>query len=57
MIHVLLFDLMYRVSELLQGKGAGKAGRYQGKSNNLTRRAEAEALLQEYSCKLTMVET
>ncbi|XP_051770646.1 alanyl-tRNA editing protein Aarsd1 [Ctenopharyngodon idella] len=42
-----------RVSELLQGKGAGKAGRYQGKANSLVKRAEAEALLQEHSCKLT----
>nr|XP_055031808.1 alanyl-tRNA editing protein Aarsd1 isoform X1 [Misgurnus anguillicaudatus] len=49
-------ELGPRVSELLQGKGAGKAGRYQGKSNSLTKRAEAEALLQEYSCKLTVVE-
>ncbi|XP_018944239.1 alanyl-tRNA editing protein Aarsd1 [Cyprinus carpio] len=42
-----------RVSELLQGKGAGKAGRYQGKANSLVKRAEAEALLKEHSCKLT----
>uniref|UniRef100_A0A671S8M0 Alanyl-tRNA editing protein Aarsd1 n=1 Tax=Sinocyclocheilus anshuiensis TaxID=1608454 RepID=A0A671S8M0_9TELE len=42
-----------RVSELLQGKGAGKTGRYQGKANSLVKRAEAEALLKEHSCKLT----
>ncbi|XP_051529721.1 alanyl-tRNA editing protein Aarsd1 [Myxocyprinus asiaticus] len=42
-----------RVSELLKGKGAGKAGRYQGKANSLAKRAEAEVLLQEHSCKLT----
>uniref|UniRef100_A0A9J7YH87 Alanyl-tRNA synthetase domain containing 1 n=2 Tax=Cyprinus carpio TaxID=7962 RepID=A0A9J7YH87_CYPCA len=42
-----------RVSELLQGKGAGKAGHYQGKANSLVKRAEAEALLKEHSCKLT----
>ncbi|XP_056325054.1 alanyl-tRNA editing protein Aarsd1 [Danio aesculapii] len=41
------------VSELLQGKGAGKAGRYQGKANSLVKRAEAEALLKERSCKRT----
>uniref|UniRef100_A0A673FWQ9 Alanyl-tRNA editing protein Aarsd1-like n=1 Tax=Sinocyclocheilus rhinocerous TaxID=307959 RepID=A0A673FWQ9_9TELE len=41
-----------RVSELLQGKAAGKAGRYQGKANSLVKRAEAEALLKEHSCKL-----
>lgn len=49
-------DLIYRVSELLQGKGAGKAGRYQGKSHSLVKRAEVEALLQEHSCKLATVE-
>lgn len=45
--------MMCRVSELLQGKGAGKAGRYQGKANSLVKRAEAESLLRERSCKLT----
>jgi len=45
--------MMCRVSELLQGKGAGKAGRYQGKANSLVKRAEAESLLREHSCKLT----
>ncbi|KAM6951870.1 alanyl-tRNA editing protein Aarsd1 [Aplochiton taeniatus] len=38
------------VLELLQGKGAGKNGRFQGKANNLNRRAEVEALLQQH-CK------
>ncbi|NP_001003572.1 alanyl-tRNA editing protein Aarsd1 [Danio rerio] len=42
-----------RVSELLQGKGAGKAGRYQGKANSLVKRAEVEALLKERSYKCT----
>uniref|UniRef100_A0AAR2M176 Alanyl-tRNA synthetase domain containing 1 n=1 Tax=Pygocentrus nattereri TaxID=42514 RepID=A0AAR2M176_PYGNA len=37
------------VMELLQGKGAGKNGRFQGKANSLAQRAEAEALLREHS--------
>ncbi|XP_059387779.1 alanyl-tRNA editing protein Aarsd1-like isoform X2 [Carassius carassius] len=41
------------VSELLQGKGAGKAGCYQGKANSLVKRAEAADLLREHICKLT----
>uniref|UniRef100_G3P5X9 Threonyl/alanyl tRNA synthetase SAD domain-containing protein n=1 Tax=Gasterosteus aculeatus aculeatus TaxID=481459 RepID=G3P5X9_GASAC len=36
-----------RVLEMLQGKGAGKNGRFQGKANSLARRAEVEALLQQ----------
>uniref|UniRef100_A0AAY5E8G2 Threonyl/alanyl tRNA synthetase SAD domain-containing protein n=1 Tax=Electrophorus electricus TaxID=8005 RepID=A0AAY5E8G2_ELEEL len=38
-----------QVSELLQGKGSGKGGRFQGKANSLAKRAEAEALVQECS--------
>ncbi|XP_077482695.1 alanyl-tRNA editing protein Aarsd1 [Stigmatopora argus] len=37
-----------RLVELLQGKGAGKNGRFQGKASNLARRGEVEALLQQY---------
>ncbi|KAM9837551.1 alanyl-tRNA editing protein Aarsd1 isoform 2-T2 [Aulostomus maculatus] len=36
-----------RVLDLLQGKGAGKNGRFQGKANSLARRGEMEALLQQ----------
>ncbi|XP_058862557.1 alanyl-tRNA editing protein Aarsd1 isoform X2 [Acipenser ruthenus] len=36
-----------RVAELLEGKGAGKRGRYQGKANKMGRRPEVEVLLQE----------
>ncbi|KAM9832683.1 alanyl-tRNA editing protein Aarsd1 [Neosynchiropus ocellatus] len=43
-------ELGPRVLELLQGKGAGKNGRFQGKANNLTRRGELELLLQQ-RCK------
>ncbi|KAF3853401.1 hypothetical protein F7725_014089 [Dissostichus mawsoni] len=39
-----------RVLEMLQGKGAGKNGRFQGKANSLTRRGEVEAFL-EQQCK------
>ncbi|KAM8837562.1 alanyl-tRNA editing protein Aarsd1 isoform 2-T2 [Spinachia spinachia] len=38
-----------RVLEMLQGKGAGKNGRFQGKANSLTRRGEVEALLQQHT--------
>ncbi|XP_061519948.1 alanyl-tRNA editing protein Aarsd1 [Phycodurus eques] len=37
-----------RLLELLQGKGAGKNGRFQGKANSLARRAEVEALLRQH---------
>ncbi|KAK9529890.1 hypothetical protein VZT92_011439 [Zoarces viviparus] len=39
-----------RVLEMLQGKGAGKNGRFQGKANSLARRGEVEAFLQQH-CK------
>ncbi|TSK14540.1 Alanyl-tRNA editing protein Aarsd1 [Bagarius yarrelli] len=45
----LITDVGPRVAELLQGKGAGKNGRFQGKANSLVKRAEVEALLQEHS--------
>ncbi|XP_076007816.1 alanyl-tRNA editing protein Aarsd1 [Genypterus blacodes] len=44
-----------RVLEMLQGKGAGKNGRFQGKANSLARRGELEALLQQ-QCKQTTEE-
>ncbi|XP_062330421.1 alanyl-tRNA editing protein Aarsd1 isoform X2 [Osmerus eperlanus] len=40
-------ELGARVLEMLQGKGAGKNGRFQGKANSLAGRGEVEALLQE----------
>ncbi|KAG7256568.1 hypothetical protein CRUP_015912 [Coryphaenoides rupestris] len=36
-----------RVLELLQGKGAGKGGRFQGNAGSLSRRGEVETLLQQ----------
>ncbi|MBN3308747.1 AASD1 protein, partial [Amia calva] len=38
-----------RVVDLLEGKGAGKKGRYQGKAGRLARRGEVEALLQQHT--------
>ncbi|KAF7705122.1 alanyl-tRNA editing protein Aarsd1 [Silurus meridionalis] len=49
----LITDLGPRVVEMLQGKGAGKNGRFQGKANSLAKRAEVEALLLEHSRKRT----
>lgn len=37
-----------RVAELLEGKGAGKRGRYQGKATKMSRRGEVQALLEEF---------
>ncbi|XP_062893899.1 alanyl-tRNA editing protein Aarsd1 [Mobula hypostoma] len=37
-----------KVAGILDGKGAGKHGRYQGKANKMSRRPEVEALLQQY---------
>ncbi|XP_036387630.1 alanyl-tRNA editing protein Aarsd1 [Megalops cyprinoides] len=42
-------ELGPRVLELLEGKGAGKNGRFQGKANRMGWRAEVEALLREHS--------
>uniref|UniRef100_A0A8C2W1Z8 Alanyl-tRNA synthetase domain containing 1 n=1 Tax=Chinchilla lanigera TaxID=34839 RepID=A0A8C2W1Z8_CHILA len=36
-----------RVAEVLEGKGAGKKGRFQGKATKMSRRAEVLALLQD----------
>ncbi|XP_061823490.1 alanyl-tRNA editing protein Aarsd1 [Nerophis lumbriciformis] len=45
-----------RLLELLQGKGAGKNGRFQGKANSLARREEVEALLQQHCNQQTSQE-
>ncbi|XP_065764621.1 alanyl-tRNA editing protein Aarsd1 [Muntiacus reevesi] len=37
-----------RVAEVLEGKGAGKKGRFQGKATKMSRRAEVQALLQDF---------
>ncbi|KAM5126308.1 alanyl-tRNA editing protein Aarsd1 isoform 1-T4 [Mantella aurantiaca] len=36
-----------QVCKILDGKGAGKAGRFQGKANRMSQRGEAESLLRE----------
>ena len=38
----------FRVAELLEGKGGGKKGRFQGKANKLSGRSAVVKLLQEY---------
>lgn len=38
----------FRVAELLEGKGGGKKGRFQGKANKLSGRNAVVKLLQEY---------
>uniref|UniRef100_A0A669B7Z0 Alanyl-tRNA synthetase domain containing 1 n=1 Tax=Oreochromis niloticus TaxID=8128 RepID=A0A669B7Z0_ORENI len=43
----LVTEMGPQVLELLQGKGAGKNGRFQGKANSLARRGEVEALLKQ----------
>lgn len=37
-----------KIAELLDGKGAGKNGRFQGKANKMQKRAEAEALIRSH---------
>ncbi|XP_037742956.1 putative protein PTGES3L isoform X3 [Chelonia mydas] len=37
-----------RVAQLLEGKGAGKRDRFQGKATRMSRRAEVQALLQDF---------
>uniref|UniRef100_A0A452QUT5 Uncharacterized protein n=1 Tax=Ursus americanus TaxID=9643 RepID=A0A452QUT5_URSAM len=44
----LTVSLLPRVAEVLEGKGAGKKGRFQGKATRMSRRAEVRALLQDY---------
>ncbi|XP_051894527.1 alanyl-tRNA editing protein Aarsd1 [Pristis pectinata] len=41
-------ELGTKVAEILDGRGAGKQGRYQGKANKMSKRPEVEALLQQY---------
>lgn len=50
MYNNLVLCLYCRVLEMLQGKGAGKNGRFQGKVNSMARRGEVETLIQEH-CK------
>ena len=38
-----------RIAALLQGKGGGKKGRYQGKASTLKTRNEAEEVLKEFT--------
>ena len=38
----------FRIAEILDGKGGGKKGKFQGRANKLSRRSEAEKLLRDY---------
>ena len=40
--------MCFRVAELLDGKGAGKKGRFQGKANKLQNRNLVENLLKDF---------
>ena len=44
----MIIAIYCRVAEILEGKGAGKRGRYQGKANKLSKRGEADSLLREF---------
>lgn len=50
---VIVDNVGKQVLELLQGKGAGKNGRLQGKAGSLARRTEVETLLLEHSKSLS----
>ena len=39
---------LFRVAAILEGKGAGKQGKYQGKANKLSNRSQVEALLRQH---------
>jgi len=41
---------VFRVAEILDGKGAGKKGRFQGKANKLQNRNIVEKLLNDFFC-------
>ncbi|XP_077993636.1 alanyl-tRNA editing protein Aarsd1-B-like [Glandiceps talaboti] len=43
----LISEVAPKVAEILDGKGAGKNGKYQGKANKLSKKKEAEALLKK----------
>ncbi|XP_003389337.1 PREDICTED: alanyl-tRNA editing protein Aarsd1-like [Amphimedon queenslandica] len=43
----LINDLGPKVTDLLDGKGGGRKGRYQGKVNNMSRRSDVATLLRE----------
>lgn len=47
-INFYFFSRLFRVASLLQGKGGGKKGRFQGKVSSLADRDAIEKLLQEY---------
>ena len=42
------YFFIYRVAELVDGKGGGRKGRFQGKANKLSERKAVEKLLQDH---------
>jgi len=43
-----MFFICFRVADILDGKGAGKKGRFQGKANKLQNRNLVEKLLKDF---------
>jgi len=40
--------ICFRVAEIMEGKGAGKKGRFQGKINKIQKRTDVEKMLREH---------
>lgn len=40
--------ILCRVADIVDGKGAGKAGRFQGKANKLSQKHKVEALIKDH---------
>ncbi len=38
---------LFRVADIMDGRGGGKKGRFQGKTNKLQNRSEAERVIRE----------
>lgn len=48
-VRITSFVAICRIATLLQGKGGGKKGRYQGKANTLKTRNDIEEFLKEFT--------
>ena len=48
--------MSYRIAAELEGKGACKNGRYQGKASKLVKRPKAEEILREYVGRMKVSE-
>lgn len=47
-IHKKIVFPLFRIAEMLEGKGAGKKGRFQGKVSKIQKRTDVEKMLKEY---------